>query len=151
MFNRFENASHTGSSLRYATGYFMISHGLLWLTLQTLNAGEREFSLLPMSHWLMELGEISKPLQYIFYSLCLQRGSKLTGGNWASLCSFCLKSITGWSLWLTKWVLISSLLSEKMHLCVKFFRKCLCNVQVFSLETQISFLFVVVVWFILLM
>lgn len=27
-------------SLRYATGYFMISHGLLWLTLQTLTAGE---------------------------------------------------------------------------------------------------------------
>lgn len=28
-------------SLRYATGYFMISHGLLWLTQQTLTAGER--------------------------------------------------------------------------------------------------------------
>lgn len=27
-------------SLRYATGYFMISYGLLWLTLQTLTAGE---------------------------------------------------------------------------------------------------------------
>ena len=27
-------------SLRYATGYFMISYGLLWLTLQKLTAGE---------------------------------------------------------------------------------------------------------------
>lgn len=48
-------------SLRYATGYFTISYGLLWFTLQTLTAGEGVQSSANVI-LTTELGEIYKPL-----------------------------------------------------------------------------------------
>lgn len=85
-------------SLRYATGYFMISHGLLWLTLQTLTAGEGVQSSANVTLTNRVRRNIQTSITHTSLTLstkefkpqlhCLRL--EVTGSNQASLRSHCL-------------------------------------------------------------
>lgn len=105
-------------SLRYATGYFMISHGLLWLTLQTLTAGETAGVQSSANVTLTNRVRRNIQTSIIHTSLTLSTKEfkpqlhclrlEATGCNLTSLWSHFLSSTT--SGWPFLWVVLSYLL-----------------------------------------